>query len=122
MASPRMGSVPAARLDSYPRLDSGSTRSTIYTRVSPGYHTVSVDSNAGYVDATRLVQVVPGEMAQVSVTLSSSVIPITSPSAATGSIRVYVDRTGSTICIDNLDCFVNVGGGPRCGDRHRGIQ
>jgi len=30
----------------------------------------------------------------------------------TGSIRVYVDRTGSTICLDNGNCYVNVGGNP----------
>jgi hypothetical protein len=89
--------------------------------VSPGYHTLSVRSPAGYEDTIKLVQVTLGKITDVSITLNPVGIPVTlvTPVAtaapenwATGNIRVYVDRTGSTICIDTVDCFVNVGGTP----------
>jgi hypothetical protein len=92
----------------------GATGSTLFTGVSPGYHTLSVLAPAGYSDTTELVQVSLGRITDVSISLDP-VIPSTT--RATGSIRVYVDRTGSTICIDTVDCFVNVGGssGPGTG-------
>jgi hypothetical protein len=92
----------------------GATGSTLFTGVSPGYHTLSVEAPAGYSDTTELVQVSLGRITDVSISLDP-VIPSTT--RATGSIRVYVDRTGSTICIDTVDCFVNVGGssGPGTG-------
>jgi hypothetical protein len=73
-----------------------------------------VEAPAGYSDTTELVQVSLGRITDVSISLDP-VIPSTT--RATGSIRVYVDRTGSTICIDTVDCFVNVGGssGPGTG-------
>ena len=104
--------------------ETGSTRSMLFTGVSPGYHTLSVESPAGYEDTTKLVQVNLGKITDVSITLNPVVIPVTPvtsdtpvtlatpPTMATGNIRVYVDRTGSTICIDTVDCFVNVGGTP----------
>jgi hypothetical protein len=87
----------------------------LFTGVSSGYHTISVRSPAGYEDTTELVQVTLGEITDVSITLNPVVIaatpaPLVNP--ATGNIRVYVDRTGSTICIDTVDCFINVGGTP----------
>ena len=93
----------------------GSTGSMLFTGVSSGYHTISVRSPAGYEDTTELVQVTLGEITDVSITLNPVVIaatpaPLVNP--ATGNIRVYVDRTGSTICIDTVDCFINVGGTP----------
>ena len=99
----------------------GSTGSILFTGVSPGYHTLSVRSPAGYEDTIKLVQVTLGKITDVSITLNPVGIPVTlvTPVAtaapenwATGNIRVYVDRTGSTICIDTVDCFVNVGGTP----------
>lgn len=93
----------------------GRTGITLFKGVSPGYHTISVESPSGYVDTTELVQVTLGKITDVSITLEPFVIPATTAtpaSPATGTIRVYVDRTGSTICIDNVDCFVNVGGSP----------
>jgi hypothetical protein len=89
-----------------------STGSTLFTGVSEGYHTISVESPAGYRDTTKLVQVTLGKTSDVSITLGPAVVPTTPAYTATGNIRVYVDRTGSTICIDTSDCFVNVGGTP----------
>jgi hypothetical protein len=105
----------------------GGTGNMLFTSVSPGYHTLSVRSPAGYRDTTELVQVTLGKSIKVSITLDPVVIPTTATTApppatlitpvnpATGNIRVYVDRTGSTICIDIVDCFVNVGGTPGTG-------
>jgi hypothetical protein len=92
----------------------GSTASVQFTGVSPGYHTISVESPADYEDTTKLVQVTLGKITEVNIELYPFIIPTTAPATmpATGSIRVYVDRTGSTICIDNGDCYVNVGGTP----------
>ena len=97
------------------RCQANVTGSTLFTGVSPGYHTLSVKSPAGYEDTTELVQVTLGKITDVSITLDPVVISITPANpanSATGNVRVYVDRTGSTICIDNVDCFVNVGGTP----------
>jgi hypothetical protein len=87
----------------------GGTGSTLFTGVSPGYHTISVKAPVGNVDTTELVQVSMGRITDVSISLDP-VISSTPP--ATGTVRVYVDRTGSTICIDTVDCFINVGGSP----------
>jgi hypothetical protein len=96
------------------------TKSTLFTGVSPGYHTISVEAAADYEDTSELVEVTLGKITTVNIELSSFIIPATPTPPATrptGSIRVYVDRTGSTICIDNGDCYVNVGGtsGPGTG-------
>jgi hypothetical protein len=99
----------------------GSSRSTLFTGVSPGYHTISVKGSVDYEDATQLVQVTLGKTTEVLVdlrpffTAATPTIPATpagSVNPSTGSIRVYVDRTGSTICMDRGDCFINVGGTP----------
>jgi len=96
----------------------GRTMITLFKGVSPGFHTISVESPSGYADTMELVQVTLGKITDVSIGLEPSVIPATTATTATpatpatGTIRVYVDRTGSTICIDNVDCFVNVGGSP----------
>jgi len=100
------------------RADVGSTpatKSTLFTGVSPGYHTVSVEAAVNYADTSELVQVTLGKVTNVNIELYPFVVPSTptpSPTRETGSIRVYVDRTGSTICINNVDCYVNVGGNP----------
>jgi hypothetical protein len=91
------------------------TKSTLFTGVNPGYHTISVEAAADYEDTSELVEVTLGKITTVTIELSSFIIPATPTSPATratGSIRVYVDRTGSTICIDNGDCYINVGGTP----------
>jgi len=92
-----------------------STGSTLFNGVSPGYHTVSVESPAGYVDTMELVYVNLGKTADVNITLDVFIpTPTTTipPDSSTGLVRVYVDRTGSTICIDNTRCVYNVGGRP----------
>jgi hypothetical protein len=88
--------------------------------VSPGYHTVSIESPVDYQDTTQLVQVTLGKTTDVTIELSAFIVPPTTTppvSPSTGTVRVYVDRTGSTICIDNVDCYINVGGssGPGTG-------
>jgi hypothetical protein len=96
----------------------GNTRSTLFAGLSPGYHTLSVRSPAGYKDTTKLVRVTLGKITDVSIALDpvlNTVAPVTTAAPvnwATGNIRVYVDRTGSTICIDTVNCFINVGGTP----------
>lgn len=90
---------------------------TLFRGVSPGYHTISVEAPPDYEDTTRLVQVEQGKVTDVTIELVAFIAPVTVTSApaaarATGSIRVYVDRTGSTVCLDNTDCYVKVGGSP----------
>jgi hypothetical protein len=92
-----------------------STGRTLFTGVSPGYHTISVTSPAGYADTMKLVQVHLGKTTEVNLTLAVFIATPTTikpPDRATGMVRVYVDRTGSTICIDNTRCVSNVGGNP----------
>lgn len=92
-----------------------STGSTLFTGVTPGYHTISVESPSGYVDTQKLVQVTLGKTTNVTLTLAEVIPTPTTPKPvkpATGMVRVYVDRTGSTICIDNARCVYNVGGSP----------
>jgi hypothetical protein len=92
----------------------GTTGSTQFTGMSAGYHTISVNSLAGYQDYSTSVYVNAGSFTTVTINLlTSTVTPTvttTSSFRPTGTIRVYVDRVGSTICIDNGDCRVNVGG------------
>ncbi len=89
---------------------------TLFTGVSPGYHTLSVEAPAEHEDTSELVQVNLGKITEVSIELRHFFTPPPTPTPQadreTGSIRVYVDRTGSTICLDNADCYVNVGGTP----------
>jgi hypothetical protein len=89
----------------------GSTGSTQFSGVNEGYHTISVESPAGYDDATQVVSVTLGKFTTVNIVLD----PVETP--VTGTVQVYVDRTGTTICIDNGDCHESVGGtdGPGTG-------
>jgi hypothetical protein len=95
----------------------GGNRSTLFTGVSPGYHTVSVEGSVDYGDSTELVQVTLGKTTDVYIALNPFITPVPQANPSTGTVRVYVDRTGSTICIDNVNCFINVGGnsGPGTG-------
>jgi len=91
------------------------TKNVLFTGVSPGFHTISVEAAADYEDTSELVEVNLGKITTVNVELHAFAIPATSVPVVnkpTGSIRVYVDRTGGTICIDSGDCYVNVGGTP----------
>jgi hypothetical protein len=98
----------------------GSTGSTLYTGVSPGYHTISIESPPGYLDTMKLVQVNLGKITEVNITLDVVVATPAAtkiPSDATGMVRVYVNRIGSTVCLDNARCVYNTGGnsGPGTG-------
>jgi len=84
----------------------------LFTKVSPGYHTVTVESPAGFVDSSKLVEVSLGKVSTVTIELDPVITSQPYIDTKTGSIRVYVDRTGSTICLDNGNCYVNVGGNP----------
>jgi hypothetical protein len=105
-------------MDCRANVGANSTSGTaLFRGVSPGYHTISVEAPVDYEDTTRLVQVELGKVTEENIELTAFIAPAqatTAPAAdrATGSIRVYVDRTGSTVCLDNTDCYVNVGGSP----------
>jgi hypothetical protein len=81
----------------------GSTGSTVFTGVSPGFHTVTVDSTDSFQDASVRAHVIMGSIATIVIDLTPASIP-------TGTIRVYVNPPGSKVCIDNGDCRGNVGG------------
>ena len=93
-----------------------STGSKQFSGLSAGYHTISVESPAGYQDDSELVLVELGKITTVTINLVSTNTPVTTGipvvNPGTGTVRVYVDRTGSTVCIDNGDCRENVGGTP----------
>jgi hypothetical protein len=96
------------------------TGSTQFAGVSGGYHTVTVDSTAGYQDYSTQVYVTMGKFTTVRISLDSEIKPVTTATTvvpAVGTIRVYVDRLGSTVCLDNADCRDYVGGsaGPGTG-------
>ena len=111
--SPGGGTVCLDNGQCRPNLGTASTNGTTqYTGVSPGYHTISVESPAGYQDTQELVQVKLGEITVISIALEPFIVPTTSTTRATGMVRVYVDRTGSTVCLDNARCAENVGGSP----------
>lgn len=88
------------------------TGSTLFNGVSPGQHTVTVKAPYGYRDAAEIVQVELGRISDVSIDLKPDTAPVTPSGPGTGAIRVYVDRTGCTICLDTTECFENVGGKP----------
>ncbi|MFA4849631.1 MAG: hypothetical protein WC626_07875 [Methanoregula sp.] len=95
----------------------GGSGSTQFTSVSPGYHMITVWGPADYEDYYTTVYVDLAKSTYVTVTLKplnmpvTTVTPVIPPAASeTGTVRVYVDQKGSTICIDNTDCRMNVGG------------
>jgi hypothetical protein len=98
----------------------GSTSSTQFAGVSAGYHTITVDSTNGYLDYSTQVYVTMGRFTTVTINLvplGVTATPVTPVPPAKGTVRVYVDQLGSTVCIDNGNCRVNVGGpaGPGTG-------
>jgi hypothetical protein len=100
--------------------NAGSTGSIQFTGVKEGYHTITVGSPAGYQDFSKEVYVTMGRFTTLNIDLVpyfTPVIPVTPQTPATGNIRVYIDRVGSTVCIDNGNCRDNVGGagGPGSG-------
>jgi hypothetical protein len=95
----------------------GSTGSTQFAGLSQGYHTVTVDSTDGYQDYSTQAYVSMGSFTTLRIELDPSATPITPATPATGTVRVYIDRVGSTVCIDNGECHEDVGGsdGPGTG-------
>jgi len=100
---------------------SGRSGTTQFTGVSEGYHAITVQSPAGYQDYYTPVYVNLAKITYVTINLNpltaptTSITPVVTPvvtpaALGTGTVRVYVDRTGSTVCIDNADCRNNVGG------------
>jgi|WetSurMetagenome_2_1015567.scaffolds.fasta_scaffold00630_17 hypothetical protein len=92
-----------------------STSSTQFAGVSAGYHTISVDSTDSYADYSTQVYVTMGRFTTVNINLvplGATATPVTPVPPAMGTVRVYVDHLGSTVCIDNRNCRDNVGGEP----------
>ena len=94
-----------------------SSGTTQFTGVSPGYHTITVWGPANYQNYYTTVYVDLAKSTYVTINLQplnmpvTTVTPVITPTApTTGTVRVYVDRTGSTICIDNTNCRMMVGG------------
>ena len=59
-----------------------------------------------------------GKFTTIHIDLDSSTTPLTTSTTilpALGPVRVYVDRLGSTVCLDNADCRDYVGGSPGTG-------
>ena len=98
----------------------GSTSSSQFAGVSAGYHTITVEDTNGYGDYSTQVYVTMGRMSTVTINLlplGTTVTPTTQVLPAMGTVRVYVDHLGSTVCIDDRNCRENVGGqaGPGTG-------
>jgi hypothetical protein len=94
------------------------TGSTQFTGVTEGYHTITVDSTDGYNDYSKQVYVTMGKFTTIHIDLDSYSTPVTTVTTilpAFGTVRVYVDRLGSTVCLDNADCRDYVGGSPGTG-------
>ena len=77
------------------------TKSTLFTGVNPGYHTVSVEAAADYEDTSELVEVTLGKITTVNIELSSFIIPATrrprqpGPTARSGSM--LTERAGTDL-------------------------
>ena len=83
--------------------DTSRTGAIQFTGLSEGYHAVTVQDTKNYQDYSKEVYVTTGIFALVGVDLKPAAAP-------DGTIRVYVNPTGSTVCLDNRDCRTNVGG------------
>jgi hypothetical protein len=102
--------------------------STQFLGLSQGYHTITVRSPSGYQDYFTTVYVNLAKTTYLPINLQSlyppttTVAPIVTPigtplTSSTGTVRVYVDHTGSTVCLDTTNCRQYVGGnaGPGTG-------
>jgi hypothetical protein len=113
----------------------GGTGVTQFTGLGEGYHSITVNATEGYLPYSTRAYVTRRGFIVLSVTLDpipvridpntsrpvvttggfatipreADLVPPT-PATPTGIVRVYVDRAGSTICIDNRDCREQVGG------------
>ena len=118
------------------------TGSTQFMGLNEGYHTITVNRTEGYQPYSTMPYVTERGFTTIHINLypvsfptdpktnqpyvtvgGFVTIPIATnqvtptPAPPTGAIRVYVNRIGSTICIDGGDCRKNVGGtaGPGTG-------
>jgi hypothetical protein len=102
---------------------------TQFTGVSEGYHVITVESPPGYLDYYRPVYINLAKITYITINLNplispattiipvstntpvTSITPVGTPAyTGTGSVRVYIDRINSTVCLDNADCRSAVGG------------
>ena len=81
----------------------GGSGSTQFTRVNEGYHTIKVNQTDGYRTFSMLRYVT-----SKGITFTITLDPVSAASPETGTIRVLVNREGSTVCIDNGTCRTNV--------------
>ena len=84
----------------------GSSGGTLFQRVSEGFHTIRVNNTEGYRTFSVKRYVTAEGITAVSINLE----PVTAASPEAGTVRVLVDRYGSTICVDATDCRTHVGG------------
>ena len=121
------------------------TGSTQFMGLNEGYHTITVNQTEGYQPYSTMPYVTKRGFTTIHINLYPVSIPIdpktnqpyvtvggfvtipvatdqvtAKPSPPTGAIRVYVNRAGSTVCMDNGDCRANVGG-PAGPDRDDGL-
>jgi hypothetical protein len=83
----------------------GGNGSTLFAGVSEGFHTVKVNNTDGFRTYT-MVRYVTAKGISFYITLD----PVSPESPETGTLRLLVDHTGSTICIDNTTCHADVKG------------
>ncbi|MFA6332830.1 MAG: PEGA domain-containing protein [Methanoregula sp.] len=93
-----------------------SSGSTQFMGASEGYHSITVESPVGYLDYYTPVYVYLAKVTYVTIDLkplistATRVTPVVTPDPGTGVVRIYVDQAGSTVCLDNADCRMNIGG------------
>jgi hypothetical protein len=83
----------------------GGSGSTQFTRVNEGYHMIKVNQTDGYRSFSMLRYVT-----QKGITFTITLDPVSAEFPETGTIRVFVNLEGSTVCIDNSNCRTNVAG------------
>jgi hypothetical protein len=84
----------------------GGSGSTQFAGVSEGFHTFKVNNTDGYRMSSVQRFVAPKGITAIYINLD----PVSTASPETGTIRVSVNRFGSTVCIDGGTCRQNVGG------------
>ena len=84
----------------------GGSGSTQFAGVSEGFHTFKVNNTDGYRMYSVQRFVAPKGITAIYINLD----PVSTASPETGTIRVSVNRFGSTVCIDGETCRQNVGG------------
>jgi hypothetical protein len=118
------------------------TGSTQFMGLNEGYHTITVNQTVGYQAYSTMPYVTERGFTTIHINLYPVSLPTDpktnppyvtvggfvtipvatnlvtpTPALPTGAIRVYVNRAGSTVCLDGGDCRRNIGGpaGPGTG-------